>query len=237
MLPEVLGRVVCYLPSFLLSVLMDLLMELGRTNSGLRIGQLLINNLACADDLNLLAASVMIILKSKRWRFVFGFAKTKCTTFGKVNFPSPPIWTLIDKVVQNRNYIENLGVNFRADLKSSMHVDKRLSAARRKAYSLLNEGLSYPGLATEVKVHLWKTSVSPLLCYGAHCLSIKARYIAFMESFQKTNIKRIFGFPKCFHHTKLLLALDIKGIGALIHSFQLSLYNRMFKVDSIARDF
>jgi hypothetical protein len=48
---------------------------------------------------------------------------------------------------------------------------------------------------------------------------IKARDIAFMESFQNTNIKRIFGFPKRFHHTKLLLALDIKGIGALIHSF------------------
>jgi hypothetical protein len=60
-----------------------------------------------------------------------------------------------------------------------------------------------------------------------------------MESFQNTNIKRIFGFPKRFHHTKLLLALDIKGIGAQIHSFKLSLYNRVFKVDSIsiARDF
>jgi hypothetical protein len=129
--------------------------------------------------------------------------------------------------VQNTNDIEIMGVNFRADLKSSMHVDKRLSAARRKAYRLLNAGLSYPGLATEVKVHLWKTSVSPVLCYGAHCLSIKARGIAFMEYIQNTNIKLIFGFPKRFHHTKLRLALDIKGIGALIHSFKLSLYNRV----------
>jgi hypothetical protein len=58
-----------------------------------------------------------------------------------------------------------------------------------------------------------------------------------MESFQNINIKRIFGLPEHFHHTKPLLALDIKGIGAQIHSFKLSLYNRVFKVDSIARDF
>jgi hypothetical protein len=62
---------------------------------------------------------------------VFGFAKTKCITFGKVNFSSSPIWTLgdIDMIImQNTNDIEILG-----DLTSSMHVDKRLSAARRKA--------------------------------------------------------------------------------------------------------
>jgi hypothetical protein len=36
----------------------DLLMELGTTNSGLRIGQLLLNNFAYADYLNILAANV-----------------------------------------------------------------------------------------------------------------------------------------------------------------------------------
>jgi hypothetical protein len=89
-------------PIFFTFFIDGLLMELGRTNSGLRIGQLLINNFAYADDLNLLAANVPdlqtligvcknIFLHvcndySKRWQFVFGFAKTKCITFGKVNF-------------------------------------------------------------------------------------------------------------------------------------------------------
>jgi hypothetical protein len=76
--------------------------------------------------------------------------------------------------------------------------------------------------------------------YGAHCLSIKPRDIAFMESFQNTHIKRIFGFPKRFHHTKLILTLDIKGIDAQIQSFKWSLTvlsGVQFKVDSISRDF
>jgi hypothetical protein len=149
-------------------------MELGRTNSGLRIGQLLLNNFAYADYLNLLAANVpdlqtlMTTLKYGDLCLVLPIRNVSHLV--RLTFHRLP-YGLSDKIVQNTNYIEILGANFRADLKSSMHVE-RLSAARRKAYSLLNAGLSYPGLAIEVKVHLWKTSVSPV-CVMVHtaCLS------------------------------------------------------------------
>ena len=78
----------------------DLLTTLSNTSCGLRIVHFLFNNFAYADDVNLLAATVPDLQKlmnicfeySKKWRFVFGFEKTKCTVFGKLNLSDPPSW-------------------------------------------------------------------------------------------------------------------------------------------------
>ena len=231
-------------PIFFTMFIDDLLTELSNTNCGLRIDKFLFNNFAYADDVNLLAASVPGLQRlidvcynySKKWRFVFGFAKTRCTVFGDAKFYSPPTWTLGQDAVNNTDNLDILGVNLRADLKSSTHVSNRISAARRKAYSLLNSGLTYPGLSTEVKVYLWKTAVCPILTFGCHLLSLGKRDIAAMEAFQSNNIKRIFGFPKRSHHSKLLVALGIRSIASVLNNLKISLFNRVFKRDSPVRD-
>ena len=223
-------------PVFFVFFIDDLLVELSNTDSGLRIGQELFNNLAYADDVNLIASSVpglQILIDicnayATKWRFTFGFTKTKCITFGSPKFTSEPTWTLGKKVIENVNTIEILGVSFAADLKPSAHIEKRLSAARKRSYSLLSAGFTYPGLATDVKVHLWKTVVHPVLQSGVNCMNLSSKNLADLESFQSNHVKRILGFHKRSHHSKLLQALGIRKIEASICASRLSLYNRIF---------
>ncbi len=230
-------------PVFFTFFIDDLLVELGKTDVGLRIDHLLLNNFAYADDVNIFASSVTGLQTlidvcsdySKKWRFVFGAVKTKCIIFGNHDLMSPS-WTLGDTVVQIVDNVDILGVNFSADLNSSAHVQNRISSARRKAYSLLEYGLSYPGLDTEAKVCLWKASVCPVLLFGNSSLYINSNDMKLLESFQSSTIKRIFGFPLRFHHTKLLEALGVRKIHAQIYQSKLSLYNRLFKANSIAKD-
>ena len=213
-------------PVFFTYFIDDLLQELNNTDIGLRIGHLLFNHFAYADDVSLFAANVpglqaLINLcndYANRWRFVFGFAKTTCIIFGDHKFSSIPVWTLGDNAVECVNSVNILGVHFRNDLSSSAHVQTRISAARRKAFSLLKAGLTYPGLATNVKVYLWKMSVCPILLSGGHSIFVSPSDTRLLESFQSTHIKRIFGFPIRYHHSKLLEALGIKPVSAHFHA-------------------
>ena len=95
----------------------DLLTTLSNTSCGLRIVHFLFNNFAYADDVNLLAATVPDLQKlmnicfeySKKWRFVFGFEKTKCTVFGKFNLTDPPSWTSGPNDLQRQTESSKIG--------------------------------------------------------------------------------------------------------------------------------
>lgn len=95
----------------------------------------------------------------------------------------------------------------RNDLKSMSHVEHKISSARRRAFGLMNAGLSYPGLDIDVKTYLWKSAVRPILTSGMNCLNLSVKDIRLQEKCQSHNIKRILGFSKRCLHSKLLLAL------------------------------
>ena len=56
-----------------------------------------------------------------------------------------------------------------------------------------------------------------------------------LESVQGRLIKQSLGLSKLLHNTALLKALNIENIEDIVNKNVLSLYNRLFKVESPAR--
>lgn len=218
-----IDRAVFYL-LYLFMFIDDLLRLLSNSEMGLRIGNYFFNNVAFADDITLLAAMTpdiqslidMCVEYSSKWRFEFGIAKTWCTTFGHADFVSNHNWTLGPAVIENSDTIDILGVRFRSDLKSVSHVEQRISSARRRAFSLLNAGFSYPGLSSDAKVYLWKSTICPILVYGNHTMAISNKDVMSLEIFQSNNLKRVLGFPKRSHHSKVLQAMGVEKVATNI---------------------
>ena len=124
---------------------------------------------------------------------------------------------------------------FTYNISCDAHIDKRVNASRRAMYALASVGCSYPGLATEVKVHLWKTIGLPSLLYNLDIFKLKPGKQKFIESVQSSIIKRIVGFPKRSHHTALLQAVNIDDVMSSVIRNTLSLWWRLFQVDNPAR--
>jgi hypothetical protein len=87
----------------------DLLKELSGSSFGVRVSRYLFNNLAYADDVNILASSVpgvqglidICAAYARRWRFVFGIKNTRCIIFGKEILAKAPVWHLDNNVITN----------------------------------------------------------------------------------------------------------------------------------------
>ena len=133
---------------------------------------------------------------SRKWRFIFGINKTHCMISNKNPFIKYPSWNLGGHKIKNAETLEILGTMFTSNISCDAHIDKRVNASRRAMYALASVGCSYPGLATEVKVHLWKTIGLPSLLYNLEIFKLKPGQQKFIESVQSSIIKRIVGFPK-----------------------------------------
>ena len=101
---------------------------------------------------------------------------------------------------------------------------------------MFKTGVTYPGLASDAKIYLWKTAIGPVLKSGVHCMHVNNKDLGELESFQNNHIKRMLGFFKRSHHSKLLIAIGVENIENSILNARLSLYHRIFKTDSVARD-
>ena len=96
--------------------------------------------------------------------------------------------------------------------------------------------MSYPGLNSETKAHLWKTVCAPSLLYGCESLNISHNELYNLESLQGTLIKQALGLSKRSHHSNILEALNIPKLGETINEHVLSLYYRIYCVESPVRD-
>ena len=59
--------------------------------------------------------------------------------------------------------LDVLGIMFTNDGKSEKHVHKRKHECRQAFYSMSSSGMSYQGLPTDIKSHLWRTVCCPTL--------------------------------------------------------------------------
>jgi hypothetical protein len=152
----------------------DLLIELANTNKGVRVGENIINSFAYADDVTLISPIVpdlqylINVCKNyaDKWRFRFGIKKTHCFSVNEGLFKTSPKWTLDGQIIGNVNELEILGCIFDNTMTGNQHIEKRIQACRKSMFSLSEMGCCYPGLSSEVKVHLWKTIGQPTLLYG-----------------------------------------------------------------------
>ena len=123
-----------------------------------------------------------------------------------------------------------------AKLTSQLRSAARLwHLLHRAMYALASMGCSYPGLATEVKVHLWKTVGLTSLLYNLEISKLKPGQHEFIESVQSSITKRIVVFSKLSHHTALLQAVNIDDVMSSVTRTTLPLWWQLFQVDNHAR--
>jgi len=227
-------------PIFFNYFINDMLKELNSKPECVCIGKHSFNSFAYADDVTLMATTIPSLQKlishcsdySKKWRFSFGIKKSKCMVSGKNMFEKSPCWYLNNNALDIVNSVDILGVRFFDNCNYQDHVSTRVSASRRCIYGLQEIGMSYPGLSTEVKVHLWNSMGLPTLLYGTEAISLSNNDIKDLCSAQGSHIKRCLGLSKKAHHSQLLRAAGIKSIQECINARVLSLYKRVFNVDS-----
>jgi len=77
--------------------------------------------------------------------------------------------------------------------------------------------MSYPGLNTNSKFHLYKTICLPVLLYGVDCLSVSVNNVSKIQSAQGNITKYVCGLSKRSHHSNFLQALGITGVNTLLN--------------------
>ena len=170
----------------------QLLLDLNDCDVGVRIGDVLYNSMAYADDITVFSTNAkdlqrlidMCTMYSDRWRFKYGIDKSKCMIIGKSPFTCEPVCRLNDVSLRNVETIEILGNVFNSKGNNTSHVDNRLNKCRQSFYSLNSLGMSYPGAAPEVHAHLYKSICQPVLTYGTECMSNSKDQYRRMESIQ-----------------------------------------------------
>ena len=102
-------------------------------------------------------------------------------------------------------------------------------------YGLNNSGMAYPGATTDVKCYLWNTICKPVLSYGLESINLNGINIRRLETTQGNLVKQCLGLSKRSHSTQLLSSLNIHRIEDLVNRNTLSLFCRIFKVDTPLR--
>ena len=118
---------------------------------------------------------------------------------------------------------------------NASHVTNRLTKCRQSFYGLGSAGMLYPGATPDVQAYLYKCICQPTLTYGLECMTSTAIQMRRLESVQSRIIKQSLGLSKLSHNTALRKALNIEKIEDIVNRNVLSLYNRIFKVESPAR--
>ena len=218
----------------------DMLESVEGGNNGAYVGADSFSAIAYADDVTLLSStitglqsSINICVKyASDWRFNFNANKSKCIVMGPNVFNCNPTWTLGNVKLETVDNVGILGVQFSTDNSASLHVDNRIKMCRQNYFGLANVGLSYPGLSTAVKTHLWKTICSPILTYGLDTQGVSKACLTKLESTQGTLVKRYLGIGKRSHHSSLLKSLHIPKVQTVMQDKTLSLFQRIFQVQS-----
>jgi hypothetical protein len=222
----------------------ELLQQLEQVPYGIRVFDMALNCCTYADDVTLFAATAdglqhlinMCVAYAHKYRFKFGQEKSKCVVFGKNPFCTTPQWSIGQEKISTEPETEILGVTFDSSLKYSTHVEKRITACRRRIYGLSSVGMCYPGLSSEVKAYIWNTVGAPMILYGMESVPLSSADLKQLQSAQGSIVKRVMGIPKHSHHTRLLTALHIPRVDNLIGVNVQKLYHRIFKKTSPAQE-
>ena len=83
--------------------------------------------------------------------------------------------------------------------------------------------------------YLYIRICQPTLTYGLECMGNTAIQMRRLESAQGKLTRQCLGLSKLSHNTALLKALNIEKSEDIVNRNVLSLYNRIFKVESPAR--
>jgi hypothetical protein len=156
-----------------------LLKTLETENLGCRIGNVLCNASACADDVTLnskLDIETQILINiaeqfSINERYILQPKKTEALKVFPTNRRenTKPTFTVYNNEIANVNTSTHLGLKRATSIRSTAeeNVEHNIQKARRTVYSFLSSGLhASGGLDLQTALHLIKVYVIPVMLYG-----------------------------------------------------------------------
>ena len=170
---------------------------------------------------------------SRKRRFNFGINKTNCMVSNKNLFLECPSWDFGGRTITNTDTFDIIGNVFSSNMPCDSNMEKRVNTSHLTMYALASVGCENTGLATDVKVHMWKTIGLPSFLYNLEIFTNNRSQQKHVESVQAAIIKRIVGFPKRSHHSEVLKAV-VDDVMSSVFRNTLSLRGDFFK-DSPAR--
>ena len=116
--------------------------DLQGSDSGARIDDMLFNSVAYADDITLFSTNIkglqnlidICVPYSRRWRFKFGIAKSKCMVTGAYPLSQNPRWKLGDEYLCSVDKLDVLGNTYNCNGNSSSHVENRINKCRQSCF-------------------------------------------------------------------------------------------------------
>ena len=184
----------------------DLLLLLEASGCGLSISANYLGSPTCADDVVLLANTVIdlqtqmdiVYSYSTDERYHIHPDKSKFITFG---MKFPPSVKLNDKEVIPTESLTHLGIDrYANDPSPDASIDDRLSLGRRSAYELMGSGFhGMNGIFPAISIHIYRTYVLPRVLYGLEGTILKSKHIQTralpQEDFKAaTDVTRSYGY-------------------------------------------
>ena len=180
--------------------------------------------------------SLVAELLPRYYRMRFNVTKSNGMVIGKNILQQVPTFSICSEEMKIVNSVNLLGVNINSKCDAQIHVNNRVRKCRMSYYGLGHSGKAYPGLATDVKSHLWRTICDPVLSYGIECISLGKKHWDCLQSLQGQCIKQIMGLSKRSRHSNLLKALSITNIAVTCKNNSISLLKRIMSINTPTND-
>lgn len=219
-----------------------LLNRINRTGIGAKIGNIICNTSACADDVTVNATNIedtQILLNiaedfAKQERYQLQPTKTNAL---KIQFSRRQQIETCEQQLQmkgqnipNAKEATHIGL-IQTDTfhqTTDRNVDNNIKKARRATYSLLASGLhGHNGLDPETSLQLIRIYILPILLYGLEMLLPNRTLINKLELFQKKLLKQVLSLPQNTSDSAIYLLTGFLPIEAQIHKKALLYFNNI----------
>ena len=93
------------------------------------------------------------------------------------------------------------------------------------------------GVTPQLKSHLWRMALQPVLSYAMDCLPLRNVHIRTMDMLQAKLVKTSLGLSKYLRTTPLIHAMSIHKVNTLLNAQSISLFKSIMLNDSRSKDF
>ena len=128
---------------------------------------------------------------------------------------------LEEKIVKQSNS------EIRDDLSEEMHIQKRISAKNKAIGKLTALGLTSEEMHPNLKAHLIKTYIRPILTYRAEKMVLSKQILNKLKRHEGNVLKNCLNIPTRCHSTDLYSALNIGNLEVYIKRDKIKFFIRL----------
>jgi hypothetical protein len=224
----------------------DILVELQKLEIGYKVGDLIIDVLAYADDLLLITKSKLdlhVMLNKltdlgEKMEIKFNASKSMYMVFNKYN-QRTKMEELYDEwdgnLLLGGNPIERvesfryLGAMIHDSGRCLDHMDKRRKSALASVAKLITMGLCSESMHPVLKAEMFKVYIRPIIMYAMENFNLNGGEIRKLKSAEGNALKRIIGISTRCKSTDLFLSFDMMPTKERIDLLKLNHFIRMGK--------